>query len=226
MKKLIVSAFAVICLVGLSYVLGTARGQQTGTAPAGPPHKVGLIDMGFVFKNYKKFEALREDLKEEFQQVEEQAKGMAEKIQGIDQELKSGVIKQGSPEFIEREREMVRMTAEFNALRATQQKELLRKESKIYHTVYLEVQDAVNRFCKTYGYTLVVRYDREEVNSADPQKLIQSLQRLVVYSDPNDDLTDSVVDYLNRKFQPKQVKAPAKAGVPANAANPGRTSKN
>ena len=42
------------------------------------PHKVALVDMAFVFKNYKKFEVLREDLKEEIQASEGEAKSRAE----------------------------------------------------------------------------------------------------------------------------------------------------
>ncbi len=73
--------------------------------------------MGQVFKEYKKFEALREDLRPEFQAVQDEEKAVAEKIEAAQKELASGAFKQGSPDFIEREQALTKQVAEFQALR-------------------------------------------------------------------------------------------------------------
>jgi outer membrane protein len=196
-NRWMLTSAVVLGLAGASFFVGTVRGQNAAKAEL--PHKVGLIDMGQVFKEYKKFEALREDLRPEFQAVQEEEKGVAEKIEAAQKELASGAFKQGSPEFIEREQAITKQVAEFQALRTNHQKEMYRRESKIYHTVYHEVQDAVNKFCTTYKYTLVMRFSRDELSS-DPQKLMQGLNKPVVFHQPEDDLTDSVIDYLNQKY--------------------------
>ena len=195
----ILSLTLVAGLIAGSFWIGAASGQNAAKQ-AELPHKVGLIDMAQVFKDYKKFDNLREDLKGEFQAAAEEEKRSAEKIQAAQTELNSGVLKQGSPEFIEREQQITKMIAEHNATRANNQKELMRKESKIYHVVYLEAQDAVEKFCKSYKYTMVMRFNREEL-STDPQKLMQGLQRQVIYYQLEDDITDSVIDYLNGRYQ-------------------------
>lgn len=205
-----------LLVVGAFYV-GGAQGQ--GAAAPETPHKVGLIDMALVFKDYKKFEALREDLKVDVQAIAEEEKRFAETVDGERKKLESGTFKQGSPEFIEKEQAVTKMLAEFQAMRATNQKELLRKESKIYHTIYMEVQDAVERFCKHYKYTLVMRFNREELTSTDPQKLMQGLNRPVIYHQAEDDLTDSVITFLNKSYGSSTgAKAPG-----ASAAKPGKT---
>jgi outer membrane protein len=210
-------------LVGTSIWYGTAWGQA-GAAKATVaevPHKIGLIDMAQVFKDYKRFESLRNDLKEELESTEAKGKELADKIQAVQNELKSGVFKDGSQEFIARETQLSKLTAEFQTFRAVSQKEFLRKESKIYATVYKEVEDAIQKYCKAYKYTLILRFSREELNGDDPQKLIAGLQRQVVHFRPEDDLTDSVVDFLNNQYAKKG--GPPNPVTPAGGTAPGTT---
>ncbi len=218
MKRFPFTILGVVLLVAGAFFVGGAQGQN---APAELPHKVGLIDMALVFKDYKKFEALREDLKTDMQSADEEAKQFALKVDGEQKVLASGTYKQGSPEFIEKEQAVTKLMAEFQAIRANNQKELLRKESKIYHQIYLEVQDAVERFCKAYKYTLVMRFNAEELTGSDPQKLMQGLNRPVIYYQPEDDLTQSVIKFLNDKYQPKAA-TPAKAPVGGTAKGPAK----
>ena len=51
-----------------------------------------------------------------------------------------------------------------------------------------------------HKYTLVIRFNREELDTENPQNLLQGMNRQVVYHKPEDDITVSVLDYLNRKF--------------------------
>ena len=97
MKKLILSAVCLVAVVGLSYLLGTASGQGTArpAGGTGAAHRVGLIDMAIVFKEYPKFENLRNDLKSEVETKEKEAKGMFEQIQETQKLLKGGPLKAG-----------------------------------------------------------------------------------------------------------------------------------
>jgi len=192
-------AVGLACLIGISYHLGTAQGGPAAALPE-VPHKVGLIDMSYVFREYKNFAALRETLKGEFEQNEQKAKAMAEQIQAIQGEMKSGVFKQGSEEFLEREKKLAQLTTEFEAFRKITQRDFMRRESQIYNTIYQEVSAAVEKFSRYYQYTLVMRFNRDELSSNDPQKLLQGLNRQVVYFSPHDDITESVLAYLNERF--------------------------
>ena len=79
MKRAITWASAVVLFAGVLTLTNNAWSQNTPKDAAAPaaasnlPHKVGLIDMAHVFKNYKKFEALREDLKIEISESENKA---------------------------------------------------------------------------------------------------------------------------------------------------------
>lgn len=200
MKKLIASATVLAIISCFACFAETAVAQSAPKGNnAGVVHKVGLIDMAHVFKNYEKFTALREELKAEIQQSDTQAKAMAEKIQTVQKEMKD--FKQGSPEYLAREKQLAQAASDFEAFRKVAQRDFLRKESRIYHTIYMEVTDTVKKYAKIYNYTLIMRFNRENLDTDDPKKLIQGMNRQVVFHRADDDITLSVLDYLNRNYK-------------------------
>ena len=210
-KLLITSAVA----ASMASFLLTAFGQNPPTGGAKPktgsvtpaaaqadsPHKIGLIDMGRVFKEYKKFEALREDWKAELQTNEESAKQLAGKVQKIMEAMKE--YKPGAPEYVKLEKQQTQMAAEFESFRKNSQRTLMQKEADIYKTVYLESMEIVEKFAKHYGYTLVMRFNSENIEGEDLQKLQIGLNRVIVYHQTEDDLTDGVIGHLNRQYEKK-----------------------
>ncbi|MDZ4685632.1 MAG: OmpH family outer membrane protein [Planctomycetaceae bacterium] len=215
MKNLVLSASAVALLsvvfCGSEVAWGQAAAGGGAAAPAASaPHKVALIDMAYVFKNYKKFENLREDLKAEITQSEEEAKSKAMALQEMQKKMKT--FSEGSAEFTTAEGNLAKSSAEFEAFRRAAQREFLKKESQIYHTVYMETADAVAMYANFYKFTLVMRFNREDLDTDNAQKLIEGMNRQVVFHRPEDDITLSVTEYLNKKFD----KASA-GGAPAAA---------
>jgi outer membrane protein len=207
-KRIIVSAAAAAVLTGL---FGLAWGQTAASkaktaapAPAASSslaHKVGLIDMARVFKEYKKFEILREDLKSEIENSDQQAKAMAQKIQETQTALKDAPFKKDSPEYLALETKLTQQMSEFETFRKVAQRDFLRKEADIYKTIYLEALDVVKQAATAWNYTLVIRFNSEELETEDPAKLIQGLNRQVVFSRSEDDITDPVLKYLNEKYE-------------------------
>lgn len=230
MRKLLISSAV---LASVASVLVNAYGQNptgatkktaaptavaTQAAQAEPPHKIALIDMGRVFKEYKKIESLKEDWKSEFSVSEESAKQMAGKIQKIVEEIKQ--FKSGSPEFIKLEKEQTRLTAEFDAYRKNSQRELLRKEAELLKTVYLETMEVVEKFADRFGYTLVMRFNSDTFEGEDMNKMQLVMNRVIVYHRTEDDLTEGVINYLNRKYENVQKAAGGPAvGTPRTARN-------
>lgn len=197
MKKFITSSAAVAAIAGCLVLGGTAYGQNA--APANLPHKVGLIDMAHVFKNYKKFEALREDLKAEIQQSDDKAKASVTQMKQIEEQMKATTP--GSPDYVKFEKQLLTLKADFDAFRASAQRDFLRKESQIYKTVYLEVEDAVGLYAKHYKYTLIMRFNREGLDdAAEPNDVLQRMNRQVIYHQANDDITEPVLSYLNDRY--------------------------
>ena len=215
MKRAITWASAVVLLAGVLTLTNTAWSQNERTtapaaaAPSNLPHKVGLIDMAHVFKHYDKFETLREDLKGEISSSETKAKEMQQELADLQGSLKN--LKEGSPTHAKAEQEIVRKAADFENFRRTASRDFLKKESKIYLQVYTETSEAVKKYADYYKYTLVIRFNREQLETENPQALLQGMNRQVVYHRDEDDITDSVLKYLNEKYTRTTVdKTPAR----------------
>lgn len=218
MKRTIIGAFALALLAGVLTLSGNAWSQNKeapAAAASNEPHKVGLIDMAHVFKNYKKFEALREELKEEIAGSEAKAKGMQEELAEMQKAMKG--LAEGGPEFTKAEQIIVKKAAEFETFRRAASRDFLKKESQIYLQVYNETSDAVAKYASHYKYTLIIRFNREELDTENPQNLLQGMNRQVVYHKPEDDITPSVLEFLNRKYAaPAATKAPVTAPKTTN----------
>ena len=208
MKQLVLKS-AVLAIAFGCMISGNTVSAQDAAAPS----RVGLIDMAHVFKNYEKFKTLRDDLKDEITASDNQAKAMATRIKGVQDQLKT--FNEGSPEFLAKEKELAQLASDFEAFRKVAQRDFLRKEAEIYKTVYLEVSDAVKLYAQHYKYAVILRFNREDIQtSSNPEEVLQSMNRQVVYFYAKDDITESVLQYLNKKYTPAPTAARPSATQP------------
>jgi Skp family chaperone for outer membrane proteins len=197
-KKLTINAIVTILFAGLFWAPGVVFGQDERAVDR--PHRIGLIDMARVFKSYKKFEALRDELKGDLQKSEDKFKQMAEQIRREQNELKQ--YKEGTDEYTKTENLIVRHTTQAETYRKTTQRDLVRREAQIYKTIYLEVADAVQKYARLKNYTLVLRFSSDEVEASEnPEDVMRGLNRQVVYYRPSDDITVAIVAFLNNRYQ-------------------------
>lgn len=208
MKKIIACAALAIGLATCSTWAVTAQSRSGGDKqPSSAPHKIAVIDMGYIFENYDKFKALSDDLKAEMAQINQQARKKAQKIKSLQQQLKS--LNEDSPDYRQREQELTQKMSDFQTFRKMAEKDARRKQSKAFKTVYMEVADLVEQYADHYGYTLVLRFNRDALAEAEgPQEVMQALNRQVIYHRQADDITDPILDYLNGKYAKSNGGAP------------------
>ncbi|MCA8987715.1 MAG: OmpH family outer membrane protein [Planctomycetaceae bacterium] len=198
-----------MCL-GLILSLSTNQPSAVaqGTAAAQPKKTVGLIDMAHLFKEYRKFSDLRDQLRNDIKASDEKAKQLAEQLQAMQAKMKE--LKEGTPDYQQLESQLIQQSTQFEAFRKTQQKDFLRRESKIYKDVYMEVVEAVGQYASYYNYDVIIRFSRDGVEETDnAQELIQNMNRQVVWFNKGIDITDAVLKYLNQKYAPATAAAPA-----------------
>ncbi|MEZ5942213.1 MAG: OmpH family outer membrane protein [Planctomycetaceae bacterium] len=204
MKRIIFSLALLVLASPLA--MGQTPQATGGQAPA--KHQVGLIDMAHIFKNYQKFTTLTESLQAEIQKADEQGQQMVEQIKTQQQVLTSGNLVEGSPEFTAAEAKLLEMQTAVQTFQRKNQRDFLKKEADIYKTVYLEVEDAVSRYAQYYNYTLVLRFNRQSVDSAEnPREIITGMNRQVVFYRTSDDITDRILEFLNGEWQAKQTRS-------------------
>jgi len=212
----------IACLGCLALGAGLLLGPRVGVgddkpkpaAAAAVPHQVGLIDMAYVFKEYNKFKTMSDALKTEVEATDNEAKSMVQELQQMQAQLNSGQIAEGSQDHSALEQKLLEKGAALDGFRKMKQREFLRKEADIYKAVYLEVQDAVKLYAGHFNFTLIMRFNRETVEGAEnPQEIIQSMNRPVVYHRTQDDITEPILKYLNDQYNRTAARTPAPAGA-------------
>ena len=209
---------------------GTAAATSNGPTP-GLPAVIGTIDMDSVFKNYEKVKVSSDDIA---------AKAMAKQneLQKLVTDMKSLAEKQASlsptsPEFKKLDQQLTQMKITGEAAQESARKELAQIEAEALSALYREIQSMTARVAAWRGMNYVVKVSNEQPSAADPQAVMAVLSRTVIYSDPRNDITQQVVQFLNQEYrkvaanQPRPAAAPtagaAAPATPAAAAQPATT---
>lgn len=204
-----------------------ATANAGGTSSSGPAPAIapvfGSIDMDAVFKNYEKVKATSDEM---------QAKALAkqQELQKMVADMKAAAEKQSSlaqtsPEFKKFDQQLTQMKIQAEAAQQQAQKELAQMEAEALAGLYREIQSMVARVAAWRGMTYVVKVSNEPVTGADPNAVMAAMSRTVVYSDPRNDITQQVVQYLNveyRKAAGTQARPAGGAAPAAGAAAPAR----
>lgn len=212
MKKT-VSVVALACCIGLTApVMGQTQPAASASAAAGPV-KIGLVDMARVFKEYNKFEDMRASLKAEMEVALAQAKKIAADAEKVKEELK--LLKQGSADYIKRESDLAQLSSDFETKRKLANVQYQRKEAEIFQDIYVDAVGVIKLYAEHFKYSMVMRFNSAELDKTNPSSLANGLNKLVIYHRPQDDITDAVIDYLNRKYTPVNPAPPRAATKPA-----------
>lgn len=171
--------------------------------------KIGLIDIVHVFKEYDKVKTMLKSLAEEAKENESALKTKVQDMQQLQKQLKTGTFAPDSPQYKQIEQKLIGMSTEIETERKVRQLEFVKKESEIYKSVYVEIQDTVGMFAKHYNYDVILKFSRAKVDEAtNPQQVMASMNRQVVHFDPQDDITEPILRYLNQQYA-KTAGAPA-----------------
>lgn len=192
MKKLILS------LLSLAVISTTAVQAQTPAAPK-KGHRIGLIDMAHVFQKYKKFEDLRNGLQGEIEKSDAEAKTKVERLQKMQTEIKK--YDAGGAQYEQYEKQILEEKGEFDAFRAATQRRLARRESEMFKIIYTDVTAAVKLYAEYAEFDCVMRYNRKGIDdTTNPQEAVQTMNKTFIFSKPENDITDTVLDYLNKQY--------------------------
>jgi Skp family chaperone for outer membrane proteins len=187
----------------------TALAQSTG--PQARPLVVGVIDIGVVFKNYKRKDDLEKQINAHKERLEKQAQSQREEIQKLRKNL--DLVNPGSPTYrIEKYKLLTAMkTAEVNAQAA--EEELKSQVEALTLQLLDEIEETVRDYGQKSGYDLILKIDTKGWGDEKFQERIFRAQvSAVLYHDTRVDVTQSVLAVLN---DPKNIqKHQSKGAVP------------
>ena len=182
------------------FVLSSPAAHAQNGPPSGP-HRIGLIDMAHIFKEYKWFTDQRAQLKVEIKNSDTRIKAMVADMKKLKAQYADKTIKDGSPQKKALLQQLISADTNYRTFRQSEQQRFLDKEAKIYKSVYMEVTKAVDIYATHFQYTLILRFSRANVADAtESRAILTKLNRLVIYSKPGHDITTPILDHLNKQY--------------------------
>jgi Skp family chaperone for outer membrane proteins len=185
----LVAVLAVAAVATLAFAQGAG-----GPGPSG--QNIAVIDVGLVFEKHVLFKSQMDKLKAEIDATEKDWQGQAKEINAMVEQLKT--MKPDSPDYHALEARVAKLQGDFNVNKALKNKELMERQGKIYFNTYREVESVVNEFCTRYHIALVIRYNSKQIDSSDPQQILQGIQRPIVFVDKQYDITGDIIGLVNR----------------------------
>lgn len=224
MRKLAV-ALAAALAVGFQLPAMVQEAARPAAKPAAEkeraPSRVGLIDMAKVFEGYAKFKVLRDELAAEIEKSDAEARVMVEKMQAMQKELQESGFQPGSAEYERAEKGLLDAKGEFEAFRAATQRKLARRESEMFKVIYADTTSMIRKYAEWAEYTVVIRFDSKDIEEdTPPAEAVQRMNKQVVFYRAENDITDIVLQSLNKAYQgsaaaPKTPARAASATAPA-----------
>jgi Skp family chaperone for outer membrane proteins len=192
---LAVSAAGLLSLMFLAPLFSQGTGARPQAAP-GAGSRVAMVDFNNVFKNHNRFKALRDQMRNEIDQAEVRVRSQNAEIQKLVEKLKT--LKVGSPDYTELEEKVQTQRAMLQIDMRKQQKDFVLNEARIYHDVYKEIEEELNYLCQRYAIDVVLRINSDKMDATNPDSVMMYISRPVVWHNPQLDITQAVIDALNR----------------------------
>lgn len=161
---------------------------------------IGLIDVGYIFKNYKPAMEKLAALKPALQELEKNIQLRQVEIEQVQRRLTAP--KEGD-DRAKLQAQFGKLQTELRAYVESERQSLQKRELQIQSDIYKLVQAEVKRIAKERGLKLVVVRPRGSLESEDPGELNRTLNQLVIFEDGLD-LSDEVLKALEAKGDEKE----------------------
>lgn len=169
------------------------------------PGIVAVLDVAEVFKENKSFNTQLNAIRNEAKALNEQFQVSMKQLQE-----RAGVLNNynpGTPERRAKEAELEQDQTKMRTQFRQANEDLLNREAALYNRTYQQLQTVVGQLANQHGISMVLRFDRSQVNPDVRTEVVKVVNRAVVFQ-KNLDLTDMVIQKMD---------STATAGIPQNS---------
>ncbi len=160
--------------------------------------RIALIDVGYIFKQHKGFEAMRKTLEDEVNLANVDFQRRRQELQAKQQELLE-YKKGATQDYANLEANLAREAADMNASLMIERNKFSEQEAKIYYQVYNEIREATAAYCRQNGISVVMQFNGEPV-STDPAMVQAEVARKIVFYDQSLDITPAILQQINARY--------------------------
>jgi Skp family chaperone for outer membrane proteins len=171
--------------------------SQPQAQPQRPRSPIAVIDISRIFKEYPRFRAMLDEMKKDVDAAEAALRREGEELQNLAKQMKQ--YGAGTPDYRRIEETISSRSIQLQTEKSRQQRAFMDREAKIYFDVYSQIENEVAYFAQRYGFEMVLRFNDVEMdNPGDRQKILQAVNKAVVYHHPQLDITQPILDRLTR----------------------------
>jgi Skp family chaperone for outer membrane proteins len=196
-------------VVALAAVVGAGRlwaegKDQKPAKPAALRTRIGLINLTYVMKNYKKYAKFQEEIKEIVKPFQERDAKLREQAEKLAKEARDSTVVQAKAE--DREEKLKKIKHQIEANNDKAKKAVGKKSDTVMQTLYIDVMEAAQRYAAVHDLDLVLHYNdattKEDYLSApNIARKLQTGALMPVYTAQGMDITKEVAELLNSAGQ-------------------------
>lgn len=161
--------------------------------------RIGLIDMGYVFRNSDEFTTRRKQLEKDIAVFSRKDKEMAAHVKSLQEA--ANAAPNASEEQQSLKLDLIKRNAEYQSFRTAAEQKFARREAELFLSIYQRVEKIVGDYARETGLVLVNRFERERIGpTGDLKKDLKELSRGTVYFHPGLDISEEVLVRLNRAY--------------------------
>ena len=137
--------FAFTVIIGIftaaSYITGNAVGQDRKKPTSPQPATIGLVDVSYVFKHYKKAGDQQGQFEAEVQNKESEFKGLADQIKQVGNERKR--FNSGTVEYQQKDDQLTSLQADLAAKARQADKAFAKRQATMLRNLYGDVNSVI-----------------------------------------------------------------------------------
>jgi len=173
---------------------GAADAAQDQAAP-----RIAAINVAKVFANYKKTQDLDRDLRASREQKQQVADEKRNEVTKLRESI--ALLEIGTEERKKKEEELWKKEVDLEAFRKVTERGLAERHRDTTEKLYGEIVKAIEDYCREQKLDLVVKVDDTPLTSQTVDELLFKInQRKFLYCSPKLDITDAVLNRLNKGY--------------------------
>ncbi len=184
------SAWGLALLAGVwagTWILG-AEDSSSQTGPSG----VAVLDVGEVLRRHPRLKAELAELRADAARADELLKRRREELAQLARKLET--LKPDTAEHKSLEEQLSARQAALNLDSELQQKELARREARLYQQYYGRVMEVMAEYARDHHLAVVLRVDRTSAKGPSPGEVPRGMgQPAVLWNDAAVDITPEIV---------------------------------
>jgi Skp family chaperone for outer membrane proteins len=166
---------------------------------AEPGPKIGVVNIAKVFANYKKTQDLERDLRATRDQKQQVADEKRNEIVKVRDSI--ALLEIGTDERKKLEEEFQKKQVEFQTFQRVTTESLSGKRRDVTEKLYSEIVKAIADLGKEQNFDVIIKVEDTSLSSETLDELLFKInQRNVVYAAPKLDITDAVLNRLNKGY--------------------------